>query len=590
MSKQFKISFVIVLFLSLGMSPLFAQKKGKKSKEEGMIEQAKDDVFALTKEDFPYIERFYEALRLKMSGNRAEAKSLLKQCLVEKPNDDAVLYALSMISSDEGMNNQALDYLLKAKKADPENMHYVLAVAQAQFEKAEFEKSAANYKIVVENEPRNAELIYSYAQALVFSRNYLEAINAFNSVEDLMGTIPEITFTKLDLLQQIGKTEQIDAELLKLRNTYPSDKALLSKIVLFYQERGEQEKLVAMLEQEVKESPNNISVQLMLAEHYVRTNQTEKFGQTFSVLINDPLASAFAKANLLETATTMKAVNKELLVAEALKLEKTAEDNPELQLTLARTLIQNGEIFTGIKNYRAALKTNTNNYEEWRKLLTLEIQYGYYKLLLEDAKMALELYPSFPEMYAFSALAHLHNGDKATCKEQLEIGEEFILSDESGSLKATFYMIKGRLAYAKKDYKLGNEMYQKAVNATDLKDGFMIDWCMQNAIANIAISTSISKLEKIPEAGKNSLAYKFTNARLQFRLEEYEKSSSFLTEILKQAPNFANAIDLHGDVIFKQGKVEKAVEKWQRAKELNTSNKNINKKIETRKIHEPVFY
>ncbi|MGB0932818.1 MAG: tetratricopeptide repeat protein [Lishizhenia sp.] len=590
MSRNTKIVYGIIFFLSLVSFTSVAQNREKKSKKSDLLAQSKDDVFALTQADFPYIERFHEAIRLKLAGNNVEAKKRLKECLKENPKDDAVLYALSQISATENMQSEALDYLLRAKDADPTNMHYVLEVAQVQFEKAEFEKSAANYQILVEKEPRNAELIYSYSQALVFSREYKEAVIALGKVQDLMGQFPEITFMKVELLQQLNRIDEVEAEFTALREAYPTDRNSLNKIVQFYQERGEQDKLIDILAADVEQNPSNISAQLMLAEHYINTKQIKKFERCFYVLIKDEQASSLAKASLLETAMYLKAVPKDTLLKEALKLDAIGSADAELQAIVAPILLQNGAILEGLSLQRKGLENNPNSYEAWRNLLSSELKYGFYNWLQEDADKALSIYPNLPEMYAFSAISALYLGNKERCKEQLEIGEELIVSDINGLTRATFFMVKGRLAYANKTFKVGNEMYQNAIKATDLNSGFVIDWSAQRALANVEINEALTGLQNIKSEEQTSLAYKLTLARVYFRLQAYEKSSLLLTDILKEVPSFANALDLQGDLYFMQNEEEKAVFSWKEAKRLNTSNKSIDKKIETRKLHEPIYY
>jgi len=590
MIKDLKILLGVLFLFCIASFSSVAQKRDKKSKEKEMLEQSRDDVFALTQDDFPYIERFHEALRLKMAGNTAKAKSLLKACLKEQPNDDAVLYALSQISTKEGMQSEALSYLLSAKDADPENFHYVLEVAQAQFEKADFESAALNYQILVEKEPRNAELIYSYAQALVFSRNYKEAVVALGKVQDLMGQIPEITFMKIELLQQLNRVDEVGAELSALREAFPDNRGILKKIIQFYQESGEQDKLIAILESDVAENPTNISAQLMLAEHYYATQQSEKFASSFYVLMQDKQASSIAKASLLETAMLLNAVPRDTLVKQALALNAGNTADSELQAIVAPILLQNGAVIEGLSLQRKGLELNPNSYEAWRNLLATELKYGFYNWLQEDAEKALSIYPNLPEMYAFSAISALYLGDKELCEEQIELGEELIVSDINGLNTATFYMVRARLAYAKKAYTKGNTMYQNAIKVTDINTGFIIDWSAQRALANVEVDKAYSSLQKMKTEEKNSLAYKLTLARVYYRLAEYEESSVLMTEVLKEVPNFANALDLYGDVLFMQNKVEQAVALWEKAKKLNTSNKQINKKIETRKVHEPVYY
>ena len=44
-----------------------------------------------------------------------------------------------------------------------------------------------------------------------------------------------------------------------------------------------------------------------------------------------------------------------------------------------------------------------------------------------------------------------------------------------------------------------------------------------------------------------------------------------------------------GDVLFKEGKNEKAIEYWKNAKTLGSTNKNLDKKIDKKEYYEPLY-
>ncbi len=54
-------------------------------------------------------------------------------------------------------------------------------------------------------------------------------------------------------------------------------------------------------------------------------------------------------------------------------------------------------------------------------------------------------------------------------------------------------------------------------------------------------------------------------------------------EYSKENPS-AEVYEHYGDVLFKTGEREKAIEQWKKAKELGRDSKKLNKKIKTRKL------
>ena len=57
----------------------------------------------------------------------------------------------------------------------------------------------------------------------------------------------------------------------------------------------------------------------------------------------------------------------------------------------------------------------------------------------------------------------------------------------------------------------------------------------------------------------------------------------------KLKKNDKNIVEHLGDVYFKLGQINKSIDLWQKAKELNSDNKILLKKIEDKKYYDPVF-
>src|SRR5690606_29811722 len=85
--------------------------------------------------DYPYIEKFYKALRLKANGRLDEAADLLNQCLVIRQDDDAVFYALSQIELLRGNEDLSAKHIEEAASLDPKNTWYIQELAYMYFER-----------------------------------------------------------------------------------------------------------------------------------------------------------------------------------------------------------------------------------------------------------------------------------------------------------------------------------------------------------------------------------------------------------------------------------------------------------------------
>ena len=150
------IRFGIALILVVSVMTSCASA-GKKSKE----------VYQFSAAEFPYIEKFHEAVRLKTSGQIKESIASFEQCLTMKQDDDAVYYALSQLYLQKDDAQRSSECIEKAAKLDPNNVWYTQELAYMYFEKGNFPEAIKHFGKLVKLQPQNVEWLYGYAESLL---------------------------------------------------------------------------------------------------------------------------------------------------------------------------------------------------------------------------------------------------------------------------------------------------------------------------------------------------------------------------------------------------------------------------------------
>ena len=578
-------AFYILILLSVSLSG-FSQRKDK-NMEESLQQEGMDDIEALSSKDFPYIERFHQAVREKMAGNLEESKKLYKVCLEENPNDDAVYFGLGEIARDQKMKTEALQYFQKAAKIDPENIFYTQEVAYIQYEKADFEDAVPNFKKLTEHEPRNIDWLYGYGQVLVYSKNYEEAIATFNKLQDQVGIIPEIMIMKADLYQEISQDDKAEETLLQLKKEFPQNIEVLKTVIGFYEERGNQEKAIQLIKELVENEPENGVAQFILAQEYIRNENREGFLNALPSIIASPDIQVPEKMQLLKHMYSLPNIDQSFVMELSKSLAETHKNSAESLTFRAEVLSQTGETKEALRFYREAIKNNSSEFRLWTSVLGFESAHKDYQALYEDAQDAMSYFPTLPFVYYAAAEGALFIDKPDEALEFLAAGELYILDDDTQ--KARFAMRKGQIYFYQNKIKEGMEKFNKALEIEPDVHVIKINYALSltNAGKNLEKAKTLLSSVESKDHGAN---FYYALGLLQWKMDDSEKAISTLENGISSLDYKAELYDLLGDVYISIEKPNEATKAWEKALELESRNTLLNKKIKEQTFYAPQYY
>lgn len=578
-------TFYILILLSVSLIS-FGQRKDK-NMEESLQEQGMDDLEALSSKDFPYIERFHQAVREKMAGNLEESKKLYQVCLEENPNDDAVYFGLGEIAREQNMKSEALEYFQKASDIDPDNIFYTQELAYIQYEKADFEDAVVNFKKLTEHEPRNIDWLYGYGQVLVYSKNYEEAIVAFNKLQDQVGIVPEIMIMKADLYQELKQDDKAEETLLLLKKEFPQNVEVLKTVIGFYEDRGNQEKAIQLIKELVENEPENGVAQFILAQEYIRNDNREGFLKALPAIIASPEVQVPEKMQLLKHMYSLPNLDHSLVLELSKSLAETHQNSAESLTFRAEVLSQMGQTKEALKFYREAIKNNSSEFRLWTSVLAFESAHKDYQALYEDAQDAMSYFPTLPFVYYAAAEGALFTDKPEEALEFLAAGELYILDDETQ--KARFAMRKGQIYFYQNKIKEGMELFNKALNIEPNAPVIKINYALSltNSGKNLSKAKTLLSSVEQKEHGAN---FYYALGLLQWKMDETEKAISTLENGISVLDYTAELHDLLGDIYISIEKPDNATKAWEKAIELESRNTLLDKKIKEQTFYAPQYY
>ena len=580
MKVYFLIFIVLLNFCS------YAQKK--KNNKNSIHSQSIEDFQILSQTQYPYIEKFHDALGFKLSNNLNESKKLFLECLKENPKDDAVLFALAEIAKAQNDKTTALNYFLQAQSNSPENLHYTLEIANIFLDKADFENAVKYFTILCDKEPRNIELKYAFGQALLYNREYEKAIATFNSIEEITGPIHELTMLKIDMYQIINKSELIENDLLALKNAYPDDLEVLKSVIAYYEELNQQDKSLMMIKELVQKDSTNALGNFVLAQNSIKNNDTVTYFKTIvpalessEIPISDKLFLVNYLIDLPHSYDVQKNELGELLVKVGGNESKVFAMQAEIFISMKRTR-------DAIQSYRKALGVNESDYRLWTSVLAIESAYKNFNELYVDAQEAIELFPTLPFVYFKAAEASIALQKFDEAKEFLDAGINFIVEDDGQ--KARYSMSYGQILMHKGEYKKGIIEFEKALL---LDPNSILIRCTYALYTLKYLKDTKLARELIIQFDIPAQNYAlFYEAMYQILIleKDYNKCTKMLKNGLNQIDFKAEIYDLLGNTYHFSGDNENAIINWEKAIMNESRNVEIEYKILNNKFIEPRYF
>ncbi|MCE2681901.1 MAG: tetratricopeptide repeat protein [Flavobacteriia bacterium] len=545
---------------------------------------AKKSTDGFSTKDFPFIERFHEGVRLKMRGQINDAIIKFEECIMIRP-DDAAYYALSECYLMKNDLARSAEYIKMAVKLDPKNIWYTQELAYMYFESGNFAEAVKNFEKLVKYAPQNVEWLYGYAECLMKVGKIDEAIKSLDKMEEQVGKHPELAMQKFNLYLQIKQVDKAINEIEKARKEFPEDPQLLATLVDFYFQTGREKEAITMLEALVKSAPENGRARLALADIY------RQKGRKQDELLQ--LKAAFSCEDV-DLDTKMK-----ILIGIYDKSSKIDQEVYDLVDALVAQypneakshsikgdyLLRAEKDIEALESYREALKYDKNQYPIWNQVLLMEYQEGKFEWLYEDSKTCMEYFPSIPTVYLLSGVSavQLKKFDEAITV--LETGKELIVGDKA--LEAEMYGQLGEAYFGIGKTDEGKEAYGDALKMDPESSLLRTNYANRLALSKIDLGYALELIDAVLKENPTVPEFLDTKGLVLFQLNLYADALTFFKKADELKPSDKIIVEHLGDAYSKSGDALKAVEFWIKAKELGSTSKNLDKKIEKKTYFDP---
>ena len=530
---------------------------------------------------------FLEATKMKEKGEYAAAFDLYRHCLEINPNAASALYEIAQFCLYLKQPEKATECIRRATQAAPGNYWYKRTLAALYLSQSKTGEAIRTYEDMSRQFPTRQEPLMALADLYNKGKDYPNVIRTLDRLEATQGKSEQISMNKFRIYILMKENKKAFQEIENLAKEYPNDMRYLTLLGDVYLNNNKPEEAYKTYKKVLSEEPDNAMAMLSMASYYEKTGQDRLYKQQIDTILLKSNINANAKAEIMKGVIIRSEQGDKdstQVIAMFDRIMQLPQTNAQLPMLYAQYLISKGMEKESVPVLRQIIQIEPSNPVAYMQLLSYAVKDNDYPEIIRICEKAVEYVPETLEFHFYLGLAYMQEERKDEALQTFRNGIAMSNEESSKELVSDFYCIIGDLLHEK-------QMRNEAYAAYDSSLVYNPDNI--GALNNYAYFLSVERkdLDKAEEMSYKTVkkepdnsTYLDTYAWILFEKGQYAEAKIYIDNAMKNNGSKSDVIVEHcGDIYFMNGETEKAVEYWEKAKELGSTSKTIDQKIQQRK-------
>lgn len=531
---------------------------------------------------------FIDANKQKTLGNYTEAIKLFNKALEINPNDGASMYELARLYTILGNSEMALSYAEKSVKVEPENQYYLLFYAGLLQSGEDFESAAKIYEKLVLLKPNSQEYYNRLAVAYLYAGEPMESIRVYDELESITGINEKSSLKKQSIYLQEKKVNKAVEELEKLISAFPLETKYYAILAEVCMANGMEDKALEAYNKILELNADDPYIHITLADYYKKNSDFDRAFEELKLGFKNPNLDIDSKIQILIQYYTLNEIYTDLK-QEAFELAEILievhPDDPKSYSIHGDFLYQDEQFEEARDAFRMVISIDSSKYLVWEQLLFTESELQDNTSLLHESKRAIELFPEQPIPYLFAGGSLYEKKEWEECISVLERGAYFVVSNDR--LLAQFYAYLGDAYYQVEEIEKSDASYDRVLMINPDHDYVLNNYAYYLSIRGENLEKAAKMAKRATELKPDSPSNQDTYGWVLYKMEYYEDARIWIQKALDNESEDSPVMLEHmGDILWKLGEKENAIEYWQKAKAAGKGSEFLDKKVADQTIYE----
>jgi tetratricopeptide (TPR) repeat protein len=602
MIKYFALLLIAIIFFGCSSNKELVKEDSTSTAK--LINPAEKENYALNH----FINGSVEEAKGNYTGAISEYLESLSQ-----DTSAAIYYALAKNYFMIEKIPQALNYAKKSIDLNKSKIEYYELLADV-FNSARQNDSAAEiYEKIINMDSSNYSAYYKLARIYEITKP-LKAIELYNKLTVYVGPDWSILMRVGELYEKLGDNESAANSVVKLLTIDPSNTTLQKLLVEIYERGKKYDKALEIINDILETSPEDLDAHERKAQIYLVQNKWEEASSEYDLLLKQPEIPFEGKLRIGASYFAKSLSDSSLYPVVKKFFTKLDQDTTAIQV----------KIYLGALNFLvrddngaekvliAALELKSSNSQNWLQVGGLLFENKKYR---ETAKLMKFVVSTFPEDFAVNLIVGLsfaqtenHVEAKPYLQKAIELSPNDINAlsaygytlnqlkdydnavkylDKALTLKPGDVNLLGTLGLifnSQEKWSECDSVYEKALKLDSTNVLINNNFAYALSERGLQLERAMKMVDIALKADSNNSSYLDTKGWIYFKLKQYDQAKDFIQKAISAGGESATTLEHLGDAIFMTGGKKSAVELWQKAFNLDTTNNNLKNKIEKGEI------
>ena len=577
----------MLMFVVASATMTSAQRKKKPSESPIASVKLREAEFYFTEGEKYFILEDY-----------AKALIYYQKALEINPENATVHYKIAEVLASSEKQEDLVKATLSIEQAlalERKNKYFYLLAARIYSNLTRFDKAAQVYETMIREVNGTEDYLYELAAVYQYASKPEEAIKVYNRAEGYFGINETTALQKQRIYFDLGKNEEAFKEGEKLIKAFPDEEQFIVGFSELLSQYGFKEKAIPLLEKFIAENTLAPNACMLLAGLYRDTNREAQARELLRNVFNNPEVDLSSKLIVLGTYNSEINQNKERKQSDPekdkfvlelyAKLEKDHPGHPNVLIIGGDLYLSLGRNTEAQQHYLQAVDAGATNFEVWQNLLYLELRLEQYENVVKHADRAIEYFPNQAMLHYFNGLACMRTRKYKDAISSMEQAKK--LSSSNPAMVGEINGLLGDAYNSTKEYDKSDKAYDEALVFNPNNDAVLNNYSYFLASRKFNLEKAEKMSAQLIKNNPENATYLDTHAWVLYTREKYKEAKKVIEKAVGSGMANATHVEHYGDILFKLGEVERAVQQWEKAKSmLSSSNENLNKKIANRKIYE----
>lgn len=537
-------------------------------------------------------EAFMEAVKEKIMGNTSRSFYFFQNYAKYNPSNATVHYELARIWLERNQVPNALKEIKLAYRIDSTNKWIHSLYADLLAYDGQYIQAANEFSRLARKEWRNPE-DYLVREAMLYQKaeKYDAAIRVLDTLSRYIGEDDEVLLLqKHQLYLQQNDVEGAAGEIKKLMAFYPSTLQYPLMLGNLYLNNNEREKAAHIFKALDAENPQNLEVQYGLMQYYIGIKDTVNLNHVIMRTLSNKQMEMADRIDLLvpflqkgNANSEERAFGKKL----AYMLAHEEPPHPAALMLYGDLLTVERQSDSALMYYKQVTEMDTTIYVAWQQILLNFAAGMKMDSVAHYSEKAILYFPKEPTAYYFAGIAfnQLMQPEKAV---PVLRQAATLQKDDNLPLKSEILSTLGDAYNAMREFEAADSSYEAALklmpdNATALNN------------YSYYLSLRGERLEEAANMSRRSLkvrpdepTFLDTYGWILFKQSKFKEAKTTIEKAITLSGNDVDGTlyEHLGDIEFKLGNKEAAVEAWKKAVEKGGVSEIISKKIRDKQWYE----